>query len=186
MGVRGPLRGSPIVARRSTRDPLDGEMKSFLVLGSCLLVLGACGEGAVRRDERGIQILASASVPEGHWFGGDGREEFQVKRSGNEFTAAWLLPQEYPYRLAEAVAMPDGLHLWIEGPGSRREYRLHQVKAEIWSLTTVESSPGNPEHGYTLTKDPSVAWLAEATAHREIEEQSKRVERFVDWLVRTL
>jgi len=161
-------------------------MKPSLVLGSCLLVLSACGEEAVRRDERGIQILASASVPEGRWFGGDGREEFQVRRSGNEFTAAWLLPQEYPYRLAEAVAMPDGLHLWIEGPGSRREYRLHQVKAQIWSLTTVESSPGNPEHGYTLTKDPSVAWLAEATAHREVDEQSKRVERFVDWLVRTL
>lgn len=151
-----------------------------------LLLSVACGGESIRRDELAIEVLGSASIPEGRWFGGDGREEFQVRRAGNGLTAAWLLPREYPYRLVAAQATADGLHLWIEGPDSRQEYRLHQVKDEVWSLTTVESRPDSPEHGYTLTKDPSLEWLAEAAAHRTAEEQSDRVERFVDWLVRTL
>ena len=151
-----------------------------------LLVFIACGSESVRRDELVVQVVGSDPVPEGRWFGGDGREEFQVKRSGNGLTAVWLLPREHPYRLVAAQATADGFHLWIEWPASRQEYRLHQLKGEVWSLTTVESRPGFPEHGYTLTKDPGPAWLAEAAAHRTAEEQSNRVERFVDWLVRTL
>ena len=62
MGARGPLRGSPIVARRSAPDPLDGGGE---IVGYCdqyFEEIRACGLYFGRIGIAGASLLASGEV----------------------------------------------------------------------------------------------------------------------------